>query len=92
MDPSLVLDQLPILMDLNADNITDNVHLTNSNNPNKRFKYVMERLVHHLHAFALETRLSTDEWMAGIKFLTETGQISDDERQVGLTLPFYITR
>jgi hypothetical protein len=79
-------------MDLNADNITENVHRINSNNPDRRFKYVMERLVHHLHEFALETRLSTDEWMAGIKFLTETGQISDDERQVGLTFLIYFIK
>lgn len=82
MDPSIVLDKLPKLLDLNADNITDNVHLINSNNPDARFKFIMERLVHHLHEFARETRLSTDEWMAGIQFLTETGQICDDERQV----------
>lgn len=82
MDPSLVLDKLPKLLDLNADNITENVHQINSNNPDRRLKFVMERLVHHLHEFARETRLSTDEWMAGIEFLTETGKICDDERQV----------
>ena len=78
----MVLETLPKLLDLNIDNITENVHQINSNNPDARSKYVMERLVHHLHEFARETRLSTDEWMAGIEFLTETGKICDDERQV----------
>lgn len=35
----------------------------------------------HLHDFARETRLSTTEWMAGIQFLTATGQICTDVRQ-----------
>jgi protocatechuate 3,4-dioxygenase beta subunit len=41
----------------------------------------MERLVQHLHDFARETRLSTEEWMAGIEFLTAVGKISSDVRQ-----------
>lgn len=82
MDPPLVSDKLPKLVDLNADNITENVHVINSNNPDGRLKYIMGRLVHHLHEFARETRLSTEEWMAGIEFLTATGKLCDDERQV----------
>jgi hypothetical protein len=39
-------------------------------------------LVSHLHDFARETRLSFDEWMAGIQFLTQVGQICTDVRQV----------
>lgn len=38
-------------------------------------------LVRHLHAFAREVRLTEDEWMAAIGWLTRTGQISDDKRQ-----------
>ena len=53
-----------------------------SQNPDERFKYVLERLVVHLHDFARETRLSTQEWMAGINFLTKTGQMCSDVRQV----------
>ena len=81
MDPSAVLHKIPPLKDLNTENITSNVHLINSQNPDARMKYVLERLVTHLHAFALETRLSTPEWMAGINFLTATGQICTDTRQ-----------
>lgn len=80
MDPSLV--NLPPLKDLSIENITDNTVLINSGCEDRRMKYVMERLVTHLHDFARETRLSTDEWMAGIQFLTQVGQICSDVRQV----------
>ena len=81
MDPSTV--DIPPLKDLTIDNITENVIAINSNNPDPRFKYILERLVVHLHDFARETRLSTQEWMAGIQFLTKTWHICTDGRQVG---------
>jgi hydroxyquinol 1,2-dioxygenase len=34
-----------------------------------------------LHAFVRETELTEAEWLAGIQFLTATGQICDDKRQ-----------
>lgn len=74
--------QVPSLKNLTAENITENVVAINSSNPDARFRYVLERLVVHLHEFARETRLSTAEWMAGLQFLTETGQITTDVRNV----------
>ena len=71
------------MMDLNAENITEHVIVTNSQGKDPRLAYVLERLVSHLHDFARETRLSTKEWMAGIEFLTAVGKICDDDRQVG---------
>lgn len=44
-------------------------------------KFLMERLVAHIHDFARETRLSTAEWDAAIQFLTQVGQICSDVRQ-----------
>jgi hypothetical protein len=85
MDPSKV--KIPPLRDLNADNITENTILINSLCEDIRMKYVMERLVTHIHDFARETRLSTKEWMAGIEFLTKVGQICSDVRQVGAVFP-----
>jgi protocatechuate 3,4-dioxygenase beta subunit len=79
MDPSNV--NIPVLKDLTIDNITENVHLINVSNPSARFRFLLERLVTHLHDFARETRLSTEEWMQGIQFLTATGQICTDVRQ-----------
>ncbi len=46
-----------------------------------RLAEVMESLIRHLHAFIREIELTEEEWMAGIRFLTETGQITDDKRQ-----------
>ena len=46
-----------------------------------RLKQVLSALVRHLHDFAREVRLTEAEWMAGIEFLTATGQKCDDKRQ-----------
>lgn len=72
----------PHLLDLTIDNITPNTIRINSQSPNARLTYLMTRLVTHLHDFARETRLSTDEWMAAIEFLIGCGQISSDVRNV----------
>ncbi|KAM0544388.1 hypothetical protein ACHAPJ_011849 [Fusarium lateritium] len=69
------------LKDLTIDNITENVHAINSQCSSFRLKYVLERVVTHLHDLARETRLTTDEWMTAIHFLTQVGQISSDVRQ-----------
>ncbi|KKA27955.1 hypothetical protein TD95_001198 [Thielaviopsis punctulata] len=72
----------PTLLDLTIDNITPNTNLINAQCRDARLRYVMERLVTHLHDFARETRLSTSEWMAGLEFLVACGKISSDVRQV----------
>lgn len=46
-----------------------------------RLKQLMTSLVHHLHAFAREVRLSEEEWTKGIEFLTAAGHMTDDKRQ-----------
>lgn len=46
-----------------------------------RLLELVESLVRHLHAFVTETSLTGEEWLAGIRFLTETGQMCDDVRQ-----------
>src|SRR5262249_45433591 len=35
----------------------------------------------HLHDFAREVALTESEWFEGIRFLTDTGHITDDRRQ-----------
>ena len=74
--------RVPTLKDLTDENITENVILMNSLCEDERMKYVFERLVHHLHEFARETRLSTTEWMTGLEFLVDVGKISTDVRNV----------
>jgi hypothetical protein len=76
------------LKDLTIDNITDNVHAINSQCSNPRLKYILQRTVTHLHELAKEVRLTTDEWMTAILFLTKVGQISSDTRQVSVSQPW----
>ena len=49
--------------------------------PDARLQFVLESLVRHLHGFLRETRLTEEEWRAGIDFLTAAGHITDDRRQ-----------
>ncbi len=49
--------------------------------PDPRLRELMQALVRHLHEFASETRLSEEEWQTMIRFLAESGQISDEKRQ-----------
>ncbi|CDM34770.1 hypothetical protein DTO013E5_3316 [Penicillium roqueforti] len=79
MDPSKI--KIPPMKDQTVDNITANVITINSLCPDPRLKYILERLVTHLHDFARETRLSSAEWMTGLNFLTEVGQACTDVRQ-----------
>ncbi|MFC5951017.1 dioxygenase [Pseudonocardia lutea] len=46
-----------------------------------RTREVLTALVRHLHDFAREVRLTEAEWMAAMKWLTATGQISDEKRE-----------
>jgi len=49
--------------------------------PDARLRQIMTSLVSHLHAFVKDVRLTPEEWEAGIRFLTETGQMCDETRQ-----------
>lgn len=70
------------MKDLTIDNITENVHFINGQCSDRRLKFIVERLVSHAHDLVRETRLSTEEWMAAIQFLTEVGQTCTETRQV----------
>ncbi|WP_044872766.1 dioxygenase [Pseudomonas sp. LFM046] len=45
--------------------------------PNPRLRQVVQGLVRHLHAFASEVELTEEEWLEGIRFLTDTGRMCD---------------
>ncbi|AEV63446.1 dioxygenase family protein [Pseudomonas ogarae] len=47
--------------------------------PDVRFKQIMHSLVRHLHAFVSDVELTEAEWLEGIRFLTETGQMCDGQ-------------
>ncbi|MCR6482257.1 catechol 1,2-dioxygenase [Amycolatopsis sp. OK19-0408] len=63
------------------DNITELAAARWSSAHDPRTAEVMAALVRHLHAFAREVRLSETEWMAAMRWLTDTGQISDAKRE-----------
>jgi catechol 1,2-dioxygenase len=46
-----------------------------------RLRRILTSLVTHLHDFVKDVQLTTDEWEAGIEFLTATGRKCDDLRQ-----------
>ncbi len=46
-----------------------------------RLRALMQSLVSHLHAFAVETSLTESEWRELIAVLTATGDITDERRQ-----------
>ncbi|ORY90307.1 Intradiol ring-cleavage dioxygenase [Leucosporidium creatinivorum] len=79
--PNIDLSLLPDLVDMSPASITENVHAINSLCPDPRQKFVFEKLVTHLHDFAREVSLTTEEWMSAIHFLTATGKICSDIRQ-----------
>jgi hydroxyquinol 1,2-dioxygenase len=49
--------------------------------PDARLKTIVGALTRHLHEFAREVKLTPEEWLAGIRFLTDVGHITDDRRQ-----------
>lgn len=69
------------MRNLNEDTITQAVLARHANLANKRQREVFTSLVQHLHAFAREVNLTEEEWMTGIRFLTETGHMCSDKRQ-----------
>ena len=45
-----------------------------------RMAHVMQLMVKHLHAFVAEAKLSKEEWLAGLKFLTACADITTADR------------
>src|SRR5258706_1822757 len=48
---------------------------------NPRLKQVVSALTQHLHDFAREVKLTPNEWLEAIQFLTAAGHITDEKRQ-----------
>lgn len=76
-----MVDGKLVLSDMSTENITPNTVAVNSQHDDRRLMFILERLVLHLHDFARETRLTTDEWGTGIEFLTQVGQMCSEIRQ-----------
>ncbi len=61
--------------------LTEQVLAAYAGTPDPRLRELLAALIAHLHAFAVETKLTSQEWLTGIEFLTATGQKCDAERQ-----------
>lgn len=68
------------MRNVNSTSITQAVVHSFDGSSDARFRQVIDRLVHHLHAFAREVNLTPAEWQAGIEFLSHAGRISTDAR------------
>ena len=71
----------PVPEPMTEDDLTDVVVARLEATPDPRLREITQALVRHLHAFAKEVRLTDEEWLAGIMFLTATGQMCDERRQ-----------
>ncbi|HYK29307.1 MAG TPA: dioxygenase, partial [Streptosporangiaceae bacterium] len=70
---------MQIVMD--TDKLTDEVLRAYERTPDPRLRELLAALIKHLHAFAVETSLTTQEWIDGINFLTAVGHKCDPQRQ-----------
>jgi len=66
---------------MTPDQLTKQVLAAYAGTPDPRLRQLLTSLISHLHAFAVETGLTRQEWLAGVEFLTATGQKCDSERQ-----------
>lgn len=57
--------------------ITEKAFASFDATPEARLREIVQSLVRHVHGFAQEVELTEHEWLAGIRFLTSTGQKCD---------------
>ena len=69
------------MRELDASNITDTVLETFAKCSDPRFKQIIAGVVRHLHACARELKLTPDEWLKAIQFMTDVGQTCTPQRQ-----------
>lgn len=67
--------------DLTETTLTETALRQMADTPDPRLREIMACAVKHLHAFAREVSLTPDEWLYGIKFMTEVGQACTPYRQ-----------
>ena len=68
------------MKNITRNNLTDSVKSSFAHIDDERQRHLVNRLVHHLHAFATETGLSHEEWREGIAFLHRMADISTPSR------------
>lgn len=68
------------MRDVNSETITAAVVRSFDGTADPRLREILASLVRHLHDFARETRLSPEEWQAGLDFLHRAARISNESR------------
>ncbi|PIT82180.1 dioxygenase [Limnohabitans sp. 15K] len=68
------------MKNITRDNLSETVKSSFAHIDDERQRHLVNRLVHHLHAFATETGLSHEEWREGIAFLHRMADISTPSR------------
>ena len=69
------------MSDYNEQTLLEAVIKRIAGTPDPRLRQIMTSLVTHLHGFVREVGPTSEEWLAGIQFLTAVGQKCDDKRQ-----------
>jgi hydroxyquinol 1,2-dioxygenase len=70
-----------MVQDLTVTSVTDAVVKQMAETPDERLREVMASLVRHMHDFARDVKLTPDEWIKAIGFLTRVGQACTPARQ-----------
>ncbi len=70
-----------VMRDLNETTVTDAALEQIARTPDPRLRQIMAAAVRHLHDFSREVNLTPEEWLVGIKFLTEVGHACTPIRQ-----------
>lgn len=66
---------------MTPEELTKRVVKEYSGAPDPRLRELITALISHVHGFVTETRLTPQEWLAAVEFLTATGHKCDEERQ-----------
>jgi hydroxyquinol 1,2-dioxygenase len=69
------------MIDLNEFTVTDATIEQMAGTSNPRLKEIMESAVKHMHAFVRDVKLTPEEWIIGLQFLTSVGQACTPLRQ-----------
>ena len=69
------------MRNLTEANLTEAVLARASGCNDARTRRTIQSVIHHLHAIVREVEPTPEEWLAAIRFLTETGKMCNEERQ-----------
>jgi hydroxyquinol 1,2-dioxygenase len=75
-----VTTELPAPRHITLENITEVVLRAFSEPDSARLGTILRSLVRHIHAFARETRITHEEWRAGLDLLRHAGEITNARR------------